>query len=728
MGVRGLLRKVGGVGDVSGGASPMSDAEKLALFQSLEENEVAWFWATDDQGRLIYLSPGALAKLGEDALALGMPLTTIVETTDQNGEIGGERPLSFFMGSRSKIQDQTVRLKDQRREVWWSLSGRPVNDRSGSFIGFRGSAKDITSQFAKHRDESRMAQFDALTGLANRHRMTTRLESTLTAFRAAKRSCALLMMDLDKFKHVNDSLGHPAGDELLRQVADRLQKIVPEPAEIGRLGGDEFQIIIPDADDRGQLGELAGQIIKMLSQPYSLNGDRAAIGASVGIAVAPYDGVTMDELVESADLALYAAKGGGRGQYRFYGVELASAAARQREIGEELRHAADRDELLLHYQPIVGAKDHQVVAFEALLRWHHPDLGMIPPETFLPIAEDLQIMGKLGEWVIRRACQDASEWPGDIRVAVNVTGQQFASGNFLELIEDSLKSSGMRPGRLELEITENVFLGDQALVDAIFKRLFRMGVRLTLDDFGTGYGSLGNLRRAPFDRIKIDQSFVRNAVEPDSANAAIITSIVSLAEALSIETVAEGVEAMDELKMVNERGADFVQGFIYSRPIPHEEVLGRLDAGEFTYEPVGPDKQRSDRRTLFRRIGVIHEDHRYDAVLRNLSRTGAMIEGLLDVPVGTDLVLDLGEGQLAVATVRRSQDATQGVEFETPLISDGAQGLCTRYRLSPYALAAAGMPLESLSGQTKTSVLQSVPKTPPRFLQVDVHSGANRAA
>ena len=469
-------------------------------------------------------------------------------------------------------------------------------------------------------------------------------------------------------------------------------------------------------------------IIKMLSQPYSLNGDRAAIGASVGIAIAPYDGVSMDELVESADLALYAAKGGGRGQYRFYGVELASAAARQREIGEELRHAADRDELLLHYQPIVGATDNQVVAFEALLRWHHPDLGMIPPETFLPIAEDLQIMGRLGEWVIRQACKDASEWPGEIRVAVNVSGQQFASSNFLDLIQESLNESGMRPGRLELEITENVFLGDQALVDATFKRLFRMGVRLTLDDFGTGYGSLGNLRRAPFDRIKIDQSFVRNAVEPDSANAAIITSIVSLAEALSIETVAEGVEAMDELKMVNERGADFVQGFIYSRPIPHEEVLGRLDAGEFTYEPVGPDKQRSDRRTLFRRIGVIHEDHRYDAVLRNLSRTGGMIEGLLDVPVGTDLVLDLGEGQLAVATVRRSQDATQGVEFETPLISDGAQGLCTRYRISPYALASAGMPLESLSGQTRTSVLQAVPKTPPRFLQVDVYSGANRAA
>jgi hypothetical protein len=237
------------------------------------------------------------------------------------------------------------------------------------------------------------------------------------------------------------------------------------------------------------------------------------------------------------------------------------------------------------------------------------------------------------------------------------------------------------------------------------------------------------LRKAPFDKIKIDQSFVRGSTEPDNSNSAIIAAIVSLAEALEMETVAEGVEAMDELALVRMRRAQNVQGFIYSRAVPHDKVMEKLKDGNFIYEPSGPPKQRSMRRTMFRRIGVIHEDHRYDAVLRNLSKTGAMIEGLLDVPIGTDLVLDLGEGQLAVGSVRRSQDATQGIEFEDPLISDGADGLCTRHRISPYALAAAGMPLTALpSGQYPLVQNANAGGSRPRFMQLDVQMGAARAA
>jgi hypothetical protein len=262
-------------------------------------------------------------------------------------------------------------------------------------------------------------------------------------------------------------------------------------------------------------------------------------------------------------------------------------------------------------------------------------------------------------------------------------------------------------------------MGEEQTVDAAFARLRKMGVRLSLDDFGASRSSLAFLRRAPFDRIKIDPSFVRGCCEPGNPNAAIITAIVSLAGALDMETIAEGVEAMDELELVRARGAALIQGFIFSRAVPHEVVMARLASGDFTYEPVGPDRHRAARRTLFRRIGVIHEDHRYDAVLRNLSRTGALIEGLLDVPVGTELVLDLGGGQLAVATVRRSQDATQGVEFETPLVSDGANGLCTRHRVSPYQLAAIGMP----SGEAEPAN-----GTRRRFMQVDVFARSSRAA
>jgi predicted signal transduction protein with EAL and GGDEF domain len=467
----------------------------------------------------------------------------------------------------------------------------------------------------------------------------------------------------------------------------------------------------------------------MISQPYSLDGSRAIIGTSVGMAIAPYDGIEPPDLIKSADLALYAAKGGGRGQYRFYSNDLKDSAQKRREIEEDLRDALTRGELQMHYQPVVRATDNHVVGFEALMRWEHPERGMISPALFIPIAEESNLINSLGEWALRQACSDAAQWPGELRVAVNVSAHQFNSESLPTMVANALAMSGLKARQLELEITESVFMGDKGAVDTMFARLKKIGVKLSLDDFGTGYSSLGYLRRAPFDKIKIDQSFVRGCTETDNSNSAIIAAIVSLAEALEMETTAEGVEAMDELELVRQRRATNIQGFIYSRAVPHEQVVDKLKDGNFIYEPSGPPKQRSQRRTVFRKIGVIHEDNRYEAVMRNLSKSGAMIEGLLDVPVGTDLVLDLGEGQLAVGTVRRSQDASQGIEFETPLISDGADGLCTRHRISPYALASAGMPLKALpSGQYSLVQDAHAGGSRPRFMQVDVQMGASRAA
>jgi predicted signal transduction protein with EAL and GGDEF domain len=467
----------------------------------------------------------------------------------------------------------------------------------------------------------------------------------------------------------------------------------------------------------------------MLSQPYSLDGSRAIIGTSVGMAITPYDGVQPSDLIKSADLALYAAKGGGRGQYRFYSNDLKDSAQKRREIEEDLRDALARGELQMHYQPVVRATDNTVVGFEALMRWEHPERGTISPTVFIPIAEESNLINALGEWALKQACADAARWPGELRVAVNVSAHQFSSEGLPTVVTNALAASGLKPKQLELEITESVFMGDADEVDRMFARLKKVGVKLSLDDFGTGYSSLGYLRKAPFDKIKIDQSFVRGSTESDNSNSAIIAAIVSLAEALDMETTAEGVEAMDELALVRQRRATNIQGFIYSRAVPQEKVLEKLKDGNFVYEPSGPPKQRSQRRSMFRRIGVIHEDHRYEAVMRNLSKTGAMIEGLLEVPIGTDLVLDLGEGQLAVCTVRRSQDATQGVEFETPLISDGADGLCTRHRISPYVLAQHGMPLTSLpSGQYPLMPGKPGSGARPRFMQVDVGMGASRAA
>lgn len=724
MAMRDMLRKMTGERartSVVGANRPLQqvdDADRLALFDTFEATGVAWFWSSDAEGRLTYLSPGAVPCFGHDRPLVGELLVELVEAAGDDGRGNGERPLSFVLGAHSRFHELVVRLRGTPEPVLWSLTGHPLIDSGGRFQGFRCSARDVSERWIREADEARLAQYDPLTGLANRHRMNQRLDAMLAAFRMAKRSCALLLLDLDRFKHVNDTLGHPAGDELLRQVGQRLQRLGVVGAEIGRLGGDEFQIAIPDLDDRGHLGDLAKKIIQLLSQPYVVGGEHAVVGASVGIAVAPYDGMTRDELVKAADLALYAAKGGGRGQFRLFASDLANAAHRQRQIGEELREALRNDQLDMHYQPIVRSGDNSVVAFEALMRWEHPDLGAISPSVFIPVADDCNLSARVGEWALERACRDAANWPGDIRVSVNVLAQHFFSGSLPATVEDVLERTGLRANRLELEITEGVFMGEEQQVDATLARLRKRGVRLSLDDFGTGHSSLAYLRRAPFDKIKIDQSFVRGSCEEGNPNAAIITAIISLAGALGMDTIAEGVEAMDELELVRKLGASLIQGFIFSRAVPQDEVLERLASGNFVYEPVGPEKHRADRRTLFRRIGVIHEDHRYDAMLRNLSRTGALIEGLLDVPVGTELVLDLGGGQLAVAVVRRSQDATQGVEFETPLVSDGAHGLCTRHRVSPYQLAAAAG-VDAIGESTTTR---------RRFMQVDVSARSSRAA
>jgi diguanylate cyclase (GGDEF)-like protein/PAS domain S-box-containing protein len=702
--------------------------QRVQLLDDFESSGLGWFWATDSQGRLTYISDKAAQQLGSvPAELIGKSLLTLFETDRSDNDEEAARPLAFIFGARNALADLTVRLTE--RHGWWSISGRPQQDERGNFLGYRGSARDITAVYQRQCDASRLSQYDSLTGLANRHRMNQRLDATLTAFRVTKRSCALIMLDLDRFKAVNDTLGHPAGDDLLKQVAQRLERLIGKQGEIGRLGGDEFQILLPDMDDRARLAELADRIIQMVSQPYSVAGSRVIIGTSVGIAVAPYDGLESKELVKAADLALYAGKAGGRGQYRFYSTDLKDSAQERRSVEEDLRDALAKGELKLVYQPVVRASDNVVSGFEALMRWEHAERGTVSPALFIPIAEDSGLINQLGEWALRQACADAANWPGKLRVAVNVSANQFSADGLPSIIVSALAASGLDPAQLELEITESVFVGESTLVDEKFKALKSLGVRLALDDFGTGYSSLSYLRAAPFDKIKIDQSFVRGCTETEKSNSAIIQAIISLANALDMETTAEGVEAVDQLDQIMKQGATYIQGFIFSKPVPNETVVEKLAAGDFVYSPVGPAKYRPDRRTMYRRVGIIHEDQHYEAVMRNLSKTGAMIEGLLHVPLDTQLVIDLGNGQLALATVRRSDDAVQGIEFETPLICDGADGWVTRHRVSPYALAAAGMPLAALPpGNYPLGPKHTHGGTTPRFMQVTVSTPASRAA
>jgi diguanylate cyclase (GGDEF)-like protein/PAS domain S-box-containing protein len=727
MAVANILRGFGSTRADEKGAGAAGPANRLQILDEFEQAGIGWIWATDSEGQLIYLSPSGSEKLGFPLeRLLGQPFISLFETDPENPDERSDRPLNFQLKARSKVQDLTVRVaferpRGQGRDTWWTISGHPQFDGAGRFEGYRGSAKDVTAEYERKIMDSRMAEYDSLTGLANRHRMNRRLDSILSAYKSARRACALMMLDLDRFKYVNDTMGHPAGDELLRQVAERLQAIIGNRGEIGRLGGDEFQVILPDIDDRGKLGELAEKVIQIISQPYPIDGKRAIIGTSVGVAIAPYDGIEKDEIVRASDLALYAAKNGGRGQFRFYTSDLKNEEEERQLLLDDLREALAGDQLQLHYQPVVRTRDHVVVGFEALLRWEHPERGAVSPGMFIPAAEDSNLINQLGEWAVRRACSDAMHWPETVRVAVNVSAVQFNNNAFVAMVNDVLAETGLTPARLELELTESVFMGDSEAIEQTFAQLKDIGVRLALDDFGTGYSSLSYLRSAPFDKLKVDKSFVESCTQKDQNSAKIITAIIGLSEALGMETTVEGVEAFDQFHLVCSKGAKYIQGWIYSKALPAEEIGERMASGEMRIEPAGPEKHRSERRSVFRRVGVIHDDHRYDAVMRDLSKSGASVEGLVGVPVGTGLVLDLGAGQLAVCTVARAHDTLIAVEFETPLVSDGAGGLCTRHRVSPYALAAAGMPLGALPpGNYPLALGAGGQQSKPQFMQVVV--------
>ena len=699
--------------------------EAVLLLQDYEASGLGWFWATNGGGTLTYVSQIVADVMGCSRVELvGRPVQSLFILERDEEEEAGERPLQLILSARKTFSDLSVRAAAEKNEVWWSISGRPQFTSEGTFIGYRGNGSDVTATRQSQKDASRLAQYDSLTGLANRHRMGKRLNATLTAYQSAKRCCAILMIDLDRFKQVNDTLGHPAGDELLKQVAQRLLRVVTDKnCEIGRLGGDEFQIILPDIDDRGRLGEIARTIITMVSQPYQIEGSRCVIGASVGIAIAPYDGLNSEELVRSADLALYASKGGGRGQFRFYSSDLHSEAERRRQIEEDLRDALGSDQMRVAYQPIVDTKTNQVVSLEALARWAHPDLGEVTPAVFIPIAEECNLIGALGDWVLKQACADAAMIPGNVRISVNVSAMQFSNPGFTATVAQALAHAELAPERLELELTESIFLGDREATEAMFNSLKLLGVRLVLDDFGTGYSSLSYLQHAPFDKIKIDKSFISGVTQAGNRNAAIISSIVSLAKALGMDTTAEGIEAHDELDAMRKLGVGQIQGYIYASAVGFDDVCEALLSGHWVIEPDGPSKYRPERRTVLRRVGLIHEDHRYEVMMRNLSRGGCMVEGLVDVPTGTNFVVDFGEGQLAVAVARRSAGSMQGLEFEHQLVDDGAGGLCTRHRVSPYVMAQAGMPLQALpSGQYPMQMMQQPGTTLslPKFGQTDL--------
>jgi diguanylate cyclase (GGDEF)-like protein len=472
------------------------------------------------------------------------------------------------------------------------------------------------------------------------------------------------MIDLDRFKNVNDTLGHPVGDALLREVAERLKSVMGNHGQIGRLGGDEFQAVLPGAVDIGLLESLARTLIEQVSRPYMIEGNKVTIGASVGIAIGDPGRASADALVRNADLALYAAKGAGRGKHCLYEASMHSEAAERQLLENDLRQAIERGELSVHYQPVVHAASEDISGFEALVRWQHPSRGPISPSKFIPLAEEAGLIAPIGEWVLRTALEEAADWPDHVRVAVNLSPLQFNDPNIVELVKKHLAETGVRAGRLELEITEGVFLADGDSTDETFAKLKDVGVRLALDDFGTGYSSLGYLKKAPFDKIKIDQSFVRGAASSTNRNAAIIRAIVTLAETLGMDTCAEGVETHDDLHLIRELGVSMVQGYIFGKPGPAEEA--RQIANSATVEADGFACVREPRHRLMRRAVASIEGEMVEVRLRNISSMGALAECPQPVAPETQLTIDIvGVGPVR-GIVRWAQSGQFGVQFDGP--------------------------------------------------------------
>lgn len=640
------------------------------LLNEFEESGQGWFFETDRRAALLYVSPTVGKVLERQPRELvGKPLSVLFQPDAEEGE----RTLAFHLTARSAFNDLALRAAVPGEERWWSISARPLYDEFGNFLGFRGSGHDLTEKRRSQEHASRLAHYDSLTGLANRLQMAQTLERLLATPNAGQRACAIFLLDLDRFKQVNDTMGHPVGDALLTQVAERLKHTVGELGRVGRLGGDEFEVVLPGQHKREDLAALAERVIRNLSLPYQLDGHRVVIGASIGIALSPDDGVTSEALIRNADLALYAAKDGGRGRHHFYAADLHSDAEERRQLEADLREAVATGGLELAYQPVVQTTTERIAGFEALLRWNHLVHGPMSPTKFIPIAEDVGLIAQIGEWALRTACMELAKWPESVRVAVNVSPLQFANPGLPAVVTQALANAQVSPDRLELEITESVFLNEDEGVEKMFSALKRIGVRLVLDDFGTGYSSLGYLKRAPFNKIKIDQSFVRGATQAGSPNGAIISSIVSLAEALDMETTAEGVETFDELDLVRHLGCSHVQGFIYDKPLTFTQASERLASG-LTAIPSGPRSARATRHTMLRKITLEHGDQRYQATIRNLSATGALIEGLWNVPAGTLFRLHWGDGQVLTATARWSQQDRMGVEFATPLAGQPGAG------------------------------------------------------
>jgi diguanylate cyclase (GGDEF)-like protein/PAS domain S-box-containing protein len=546
--------------------------ESEARFRDVAEASSDWIWECDGEMRLVYLSARFSEVTGIAAASvLGKQLERFfMKDSDTEGWARlheSARDHLAFRDVRCSYSDAASHVRVCR------LAGRPIVNGKREFSGFRGTATDITEEVEAHARANHLALHDALTELPNRLLFRERLIYALSDNRRDHGDLAVLCLDLDHFKEINDTLGHGAGDILLRQLAARLQACVRSGDTVARLGGDEFAIIQSSANQPADADALGRAIIEIVKQPFNVEGHELHIGVSIGVAF-PDHANDPDKLLKNADIALYRAKQAGRGTVRHFEPHMDAELQARKALEYDLRQALPKNELELHYQPLIDLELQKVTAVEALLRWRHPSRGLVSPGEFISLAEETGLILSIGEWVLRTACQQALSWP-EIRVAVNLSPVQFRHRELVDTVRQVLQDTGLEPNRLELEITESVLINDTEAALEILSALKSIGVQIAMDDFGTGYSSLGYLNSFPFDKIKIDKSFV-STLEDKAKSLAIVRSVIGLSESLSMATTAEGVETLEQASLLLGEGCKQGQGFYFGHPVPALEMTAFL--------------------------------------------------------------------------------------------------------------------------------------------------------
>lgn len=537
------------------------------LLKDFQEHGGDWLWETDSEGRLVDPSPRLAEVAGRTIEEVRhMPLRALLAA----GDAEGEEALLDAMAWYEIFRDIVVSVRVGEAVRHWSLTGRPVFRANGTFCGYQGVGSDITERRAAEERITFLAETDPVTGLVNRMKFAAELERAVND-PAAQGRAILFYLDLDQFKSINDTMGHPVGDALLDQVGHRLMASTGPLDVVARIGGDEFAILRPGSDRPDHASEVAETILATFETPFTLDDADFSVGTSIGIAIGPIDGATPMDLMKSADLALYRAKAEGRGTYRFFEPGMDERARRRRLLEQGLRAAMENDELYLVYQPIVDASSGRIAGFETLVRWRSPEFGNVSPAEFIPIAEECKLIVPIGEWILHEAAREAATWPRELRVSVNLSPVQFRNRRLLSTIVSALEHSRLTPSRLQIEITESTLLdaGEQTL--AMLRDLRTLGVRVALDDFGTGYSSLNYLRKFPFDKIKIDKSFVDD-IDHREQSRAIVRAIIELTSAMGMATVAEGVETTSQLQTLRDLGCDEIQGYVISAAVEVDAI------------------------------------------------------------------------------------------------------------------------------------------------------------